>query len=52
MQRDEISERDYWAMRARELGKAMGEPDWDMPTMLARLRHPIPTKSCVPRCAC
>jgi putative hydrolase of the HAD superfamily len=44
MQRDEISEREYWALRARELGAAIGEPDWDMPTMLARLRHPDPNE--------
>jgi putative hydrolase of the HAD superfamily len=42
MQRDEISERDYWAQRARELGEAAGEPGWDMLAMLTRLRHTDP----------
>ena len=42
MQRDEISERDYWAHRARELGEAAGEPHWDMLAMLTRLRHTEP----------
>jgi putative hydrolase of the HAD superfamily len=42
MQRDEISERDYWAQRARELGRAASEPDWDMLAMLTRLRHTDP----------
>jgi putative hydrolase of the HAD superfamily len=40
MQRDEITEREYWAARARELGEMVGEPGWDMATMLARLRQP------------
>jgi putative hydrolase of the HAD superfamily len=40
MQRDEITERDYWATRAREIGDMVGEPDWDMARMLARLRPP------------
>ena len=38
MQRDEITERDYWAIRARELGVAVGESDWDMAKMLARVQ--------------
>ncbi|MGH6625333.1 MAG: HAD-IA family hydrolase [Burkholderiaceae bacterium] len=42
MQRDEISERDYWATRARELGEAVGEPGWDMLTMLTRVRQVDP----------
>jgi putative hydrolase of the HAD superfamily len=42
MQRDEITERDYWATRARELGELLGETGWDMATMLARLRQPDP----------
>jgi putative hydrolase of the HAD superfamily len=29
MQRDELSERDYWAIRAREVGNAVGEADPD-----------------------
>lgn len=44
MQRDEMSERDYWARRARELGELAGEPDWDVATMLARLRQPDPNQ--------
>lgn len=42
MQRDELSERDYWATRARELGEAVGEPGWDMNTMLRRVRQADP----------
>ncbi len=42
MQRDEISERDYWARRAAELGEAVGEPGWDMRTMLTRVRQVDP----------
>jgi putative hydrolase of the HAD superfamily len=42
MQRDEITERDYWARRARELGEAAGESGWDMLAMLTRLRHTDP----------
>jgi putative hydrolase of the HAD superfamily len=42
MLRDEITERDYWATRARELGLAVGEPDWDMATLLARVQQPDP----------
>jgi putative hydrolase of the HAD superfamily len=42
MQRDEITEREYWAIRARELGMAVGESNWDVPTMLTRLRHTDP----------
>lgn len=42
MQRDEISERDYWAQRARELGESVGEPGWTMQTMLARISQVEP----------
>lgn len=42
MQRDEISERDYWAIRAGELGEAVGESGWDMLTMLTRVRRVDP----------
>lgn len=42
MQRDEITEREYWATRARELGIAVGEPEWDVATMLSRLQHADP----------
>ena len=42
MQRDEITERDYWAQRARELGEWVGEGGWDMVTMLQRIRQVDP----------
>lgn len=42
MQHDEITERDYWARRAREIGEASGHPGWDMLAMLTRLRHTDP----------
>ena len=42
MQRDEMSERDYWAQRAHELGSLVGEPDWDVMTMLTRIRQVDP----------
>nr|WP_316638671.1 HAD-IA family hydrolase [uncultured Roseateles sp.] len=42
MQRDEISERDYWAARASELGEAVGEPGWNMLAMLTRIRQTDP----------
>lgn len=43
MQRDELSERDYWARRAAELGSAVGEPGWDVQTMMMRVRQTDPT---------
>jgi putative hydrolase of the HAD superfamily len=42
MQRDDISERDYWAVRAREIGAAIGEPDWSVRAMLTRTRQTDP----------
>jgi putative hydrolase of the HAD superfamily len=42
MQRDEITEREYWATRASELGAAVGEAGWDMLTMLTRVRQAEP----------
>ena len=42
MQRDEISEREYWARRAAEIGRACGEERWDMQTLLRRTRHGRP----------
>ncbi|MCP3727104.1 HAD-IA family hydrolase [Paraburkholderia sp. CNPSo 3272] len=42
MQRDEITERDYWAMRAREMGASIGERDWDVRAMLTRTRQTDP----------
>ena len=42
MQRDELTERDYWARRAAELGAARGEPGWDVQTMMLRVRQTDP----------
>jgi putative hydrolase of the HAD superfamily len=42
MQRDELTERDYWAQRAAELGAAVGEPGWDVKTMMQRVRQTDP----------
>lgn len=42
MQRDEITERDYWSIRARELGEMVGETGWDVLTMLHRVRQTDP----------
>lgn len=42
MQDNRITERDYWARRADEIGRACGEPGWDMHALLSRLRHTQP----------
>lgn len=42
MQQDRITEREYWATRAREVGALVGEPDWDMQAMLTRIRQVDP----------
>lgn len=42
MQQDELTERDYWAIRAEGLGKMVGEDHWDMLTMLTRIRQVDP----------
>lgn len=42
MQRDEISEREYWARRAAEIGRLVGANDWDMRAFLARVREENP----------
>jgi putative hydrolase of the HAD superfamily len=42
MLRGEISERDYWQVRARETGELIGEHDWDMPMLLKRVRQTDP----------
>jgi putative hydrolase of the HAD superfamily len=34
MQRDEITERTYWATRAKEIGELVGEDRWDMSKLL------------------
>ena len=42
MQKDEISERDYWLARSREVGRLVGE-DWhDMQTLVKRARGADP----------
>jgi putative hydrolase of the HAD superfamily len=42
MQRDEISEREYWARRAAEVGELVGESGWDVTAMLHRVRQTDP----------
>lgn len=42
MQRDEITERDYWYFRARETGALLGEEWNDLPTFLQRIRGEQP----------
>jgi putative hydrolase of the HAD superfamily len=42
MLRGEISERDYWHIRARETGELVGESGWDMPMLLKRVRQTDP----------
>lgn len=42
MQNDEITEREYWGRRASELGELVGEPGWDVLTMLHRVRQSYP----------
>ena len=49
MQRDEISERDYWAQRAAQLGRACGEEGWDMFALLKRVRHIEPNAAIRPQ---
>lgn len=51
MLRGEVTERDYWATRAKELGEAVGEPGWDTLTMLSRVRHTDPNHTVRPRIA-
>jgi len=40
MQRDEITERDYWYSRARETGEMIGKSDWGMLEFLRAVRDP------------
>jgi putative hydrolase of the HAD superfamily len=49
MQRDELSEREYWARRAAEIGTAVGEPGWDMHTLLRRVRQTDPAAAVRPQ---
>lgn len=51
MQDDRISERDYWAQRARETGELLGEPAWDMLTLMQRTRHEDPNAIVRPQVA-
>lgn len=49
MQRDELSERDYWAARAAQIGKACGEEGWDMFALMRRIRHTEPNAAVRPQ---
>lgn len=49
--RGEISERDYWATRAREVGELLGEAGWVTADMLARVRHNDPNRTVRPTVA-
>ncbi len=49
MQRDEISERDYWRRRAVEVGESLGESAWDVTTLLTRTRPTDPETIVRPR---
>jgi putative hydrolase of the HAD superfamily len=42
MQRDDITEREYWAYRATEVGELVGETEWDITTLLHRIRQTDP----------
>jgi putative hydrolase of the HAD superfamily len=42
MQREEITEREYWARRAAQLAIAVGEGGWDVQTLLRRVRQSDP----------
>jgi putative hydrolase of the HAD superfamily len=44
MQREEISERQYWQERAREVGQRLGEVGWSMYTLLERTRQSEPDR--------
>jgi putative hydrolase of the HAD superfamily len=44
MQRDEITERQYWDRRAQEVGQAVGESDWNTRTFLERVRQAEPDR--------
>ena len=48
MLRDEMTEREYWAFRANEVGLAVGESGWDMLTMAKRLRQADPNSGVRP----
>lgn len=42
MQRNELTEREYWAARAREIGERVGESGWDMQMLANRVRQTDP----------
>jgi putative hydrolase of the HAD superfamily len=44
MQREQISERDYWLQRSAEVGSLLGEEWSDMKTLVQRARGPEPEK--------
>jgi putative hydrolase of the HAD superfamily len=48
MLRDEITEREYWAFRADQVGLAVGESGWNMSTMAKRLRGADPNAAIRP----
>lgn len=48
LERGEIDERDYWARRAEELGRAVGEPGWTMLALMRRIRHDDPNAAVRP----
>jgi len=50
MQREEISEREYWVTRARETGALLGE-DWSVRMLLHRMRPADPNESIRPQAA-
>jgi putative hydrolase of the HAD superfamily len=39
MQRDELTERDYWGTRAREIGELVGEQNWTMLELFDHVRN-------------
>ena len=39
MQRDELTEREYWGTRAREIGELVGESNWTMLELFDRVRN-------------
>lgn len=45
MQRDEISERDYWAQRAAEVGSMFGQPQWTPLDFFMATRGAEPNRS-------
>lgn len=48
MQDGQITEREYWARRADEIGLACGETGWDMHALLSRVRHTRPNDAIRP----